>query len=134
MAEMLRVFENDKRLGEARGRAASPTTPVVRRRRRRRSCARWCGTCCATPPRRRRASRSRVEVRADGELASLTVRDRGPGIAAEHRARIFEPFFSTKEGGTGLGLATVHRIVEEHKGASSSTAPPERRHRASTAC
>jgi signal transduction histidine kinase len=44
------------------------------------------------------------------------VRDRGAGISDEHRRRIFEPFFSTKDGGTGLGLATVHRIVEEHKG------------------
>jgi signal transduction histidine kinase len=46
----------------------------------------------------------------------VTVRDRGPGIPPEHRAHIFEPFFSTKKGGTGLGLATVHRIVEEHHG------------------
>ncbi|HEX8952407.1 MAG TPA: ATP-binding protein, partial [Polyangia bacterium] len=57
-------------------------------------------------------------------LVSLTVRDRGPGIAAEHRARLFEPFFSTKQGGTGLGLATVHRIVEEHRGAVEFDCPP----------
>ena len=37
---------------------------------------------------------------------------------------MFEPFFSTKEGGTGLGLATVHRIVEEHKGTVELDCPP----------
>jgi signal transduction histidine kinase len=57
-----------------------------------------------------------VEARSEGAQAVVRVRDRGPGIAPDYRARMFEPFFSTKEGGTGLGLATVHRIVEAHHG------------------
>jgi signal transduction histidine kinase len=44
------------------------------------------------------------------------VRDTGIGIAKEDVDHIFEPFFSRKAGGTGLGLATTARIVEDHKG------------------
>jgi two-component system sensor histidine kinase PilS (NtrC family) len=59
-----------------------------------------------------------IHVRVDrqGELARLQVRDEGPGISDENLSRVFEPFFSTKSAGTGLGLPTVHRIVEEHRG------------------
>ena len=47
----------------------------------------------------------------------LAVRDNGRGIPAEDIPRIFDPFFSTRRGGTGLGLALVHRAVQAHHGA-----------------
>jgi two-component system sensor histidine kinase PilS (NtrC family) len=48
----------------------------------------------------------------------LVVEDSGPGIEADERSRIFDPFFTTKAGGSGLGLAVVHRAVEAHSGAT----------------
>nr|WP_255216766.1 ATP-binding protein [Pseudenhygromyxa sp. WMMC2535] len=50
------------------------------------------------------------------DAVSLMVRDHGRGIPSENLERIFEPFFSTKEGGSGIGLALVHRIIEDHGG------------------
>jgi two-component system sensor histidine kinase PilS (NtrC family) len=50
------------------------------------------------------------------EPIRLIVRDTGKGIAPEAVARIFDPFFTTRDGGTGLGLALVHRAVEAHQG------------------
>jgi len=46
----------------------------------------------------------------------LQVSDTGPGIAPDIRSTVFDPFFSTKEQGTGLGLATVHSFMELHDG------------------
>ena len=46
----------------------------------------------------------------------ITVEDRGPGVASEIAPRIFEPFFSTKPEGTGMGLAICRSIVEAHDG------------------
>jgi signal transduction histidine kinase len=43
-------------------------------------------------------------------------KDTGKGIPEDMQARIFEPFFSTKEEGIGLGLPIAQRIVEEHRG------------------
>ena len=40
----------------------------------------------------------------------------GTGIAEEHLGKIFYPFFTTKQGGTGLGLSVVYRVVDEHGG------------------
>ena len=54
--------------------------------------------------------------REDEGWIEIGVRDGGLGIPADALDRIFDPFFTTKPGGTGLGLATVHRIVEEHGG------------------
>ncbi|NLI77160.1 MAG: HAMP domain-containing protein [Candidatus Riflebacteria bacterium] len=46
----------------------------------------------------------------------LQVEDNGPGIPADHLARVFEPFFTTKQRGTGLGLAIVKKIIDLHGG------------------
>lgn len=46
----------------------------------------------------------------------IAVRDSGPGVHPEDVPRIFDPFFTTRKGGSGLGLAVVHRAVEAHQG------------------
>ncbi len=57
-----------------------------------------------------------VHARLSGEAAVVELADTGPGIPEEVRHRIFEPFFTTKATGTGLGLAVVKRILEDHRG------------------
>ena len=49
-------------------------------------------------------------------MVSLEVADNGRGLSPEVRARVFEPYFSTKTDGTGLGLSIVNAIVEDHHG------------------
>ncbi|HZZ86650.1 MAG TPA: ATP-binding protein [Anaeromyxobacteraceae bacterium] len=73
-----------------------------------------------------RPARATVElsVRREGERALLTVADRGPGIPPEARARIFDPYFTTKAEGTGLGLAIVKKIVLQHGGEIAAVARP----------
>ncbi|MEE9614278.1 MAG: ATP-binding protein [Thermodesulfobacteriota bacterium] len=60
----------------------------------------------------------RVETRLDEErkMALLEVVDTGSGIPEDYKARLFEPYFSTKKSGTGLGLAIVSNIIADHNG------------------
>ena len=54
---------------------------------------------------------------AGGEYVEITVRDHGVGIAPENLGSIFDPYFTTKNSGSGLGLATSYSIVKAHRGA-----------------
>jgi signal transduction histidine kinase len=57
-----------------------------------------------------------VETGAADGFVHIRLADDGPGIPAEMLAKVFDPFFSTRDEGTGLGLTIVHRIVDEHDG------------------
>jgi len=50
------------------------------------------------------------------QVVQLEVSDNGCGIPDEDKGRIFEPYFSTKKGGTGLGLTIVNAIISDHHG------------------
>ncbi|HEV2489705.1 MAG TPA: ATP-binding protein [Candidatus Acidoferrales bacterium] len=57
-----------------------------------------------------------IGLRQAGEMAVISVGDTGPGISPGNRAKIFQLFFTTRKGGTGLGLANAFRFVQLHNG------------------
>ncbi len=65
-----------------------------------------------------------VETNVIGDRFELTIEDAGPGIPADVLPKVFEPLFSTKSFGTGLGLPTVKQIVEQHGGKIDISSEP----------
>ena len=73
-------------------------------------------------------STRRTSVSADGregESAEIVFEDTGHGIPPELLGKIFYPFFTTREEGTGLGLSVVHRIMDEHRGSVHIDSVPD---------
>ncbi|MDP2182308.1 MAG: ATP-binding protein [Actinomycetota bacterium] len=58
----------------------------------------------------------RVRTAVDGQYVRVDVEDNGRGIPEQNLGKVFDPFFSTRDDGTGLGLTIVHRIIDEHGG------------------
>ena len=71
-----------------------------------------------------RAGRRVASVDSERGDCTVTVDDNGPGVAAGARERIFQPFFTSKKHGTGLGLALVQKIVVSHNGRVSVGTSP----------
>ena len=73
-----------------------------------------------------RGGRIHIEGREDGQAIILSVEDDGRGVALEDRARLFQPYFTTKPSGTGLGLFVSRQIVEELGGTLTFRSEPGR--------
>lgn len=56
------------------------------------------------------------ELLKDGKYVKISISDQGVGIAEEHLKNIFDPYFSTKQKGSGLGLTTAYSIIKNHDG------------------
>ncbi len=70
--------------------------------------------------------RELAQVLEPGRYLHLTMTDHGAGIPSRDMERIFDPYFTTKKNGNGLGLATVHSIVKKHMGHISAESAPGR--------
>ena len=82
-----------------------------------RNAAEACQAAGVTP-------RIEIHAQADERMRRITVDDNGPGVPEAARAKIFQPFFTTRSRGTGLGLAIVQKLVVTHNGRVSVTASP----------
>jgi two-component system sensor histidine kinase PilS (NtrC family) len=117
VSETLEVFSND------------PAASRIRLERALEPAVAWCDpeqlrqvlwnllANAAQAAGRDRDGRVQVSCGPDGCGARLVVEDDGPGISPEEMKQLFTPFFTTKEKGTGLGLALVQRIVDANGGA-----------------
>jgi two-component system sensor histidine kinase AtoS len=76
-------------------------------------------------PDRRVTISTSIETEQGKQSAAISIQDTGNGIAAADLTKIFIPFFTTKTGGHGIGLALAHRVITEHGGTLTVTNAPE---------
>jgi C4-dicarboxylate-specific signal transduction histidine kinase len=78
-----------------------------------------------SPARRRLAVRATVDHQDDGPWAVVAVEDAGVGFDEAAAAHLFEPFYTTKAGGLGMGLSISRSIIDSHRGRLWATANPD---------
>jgi signal transduction histidine kinase len=66
-----------------------------------------------------------ITTSSDGYYVVIAVSDTGPGIEPKDLPKVFDPFFTKRSDGTGLGLTIVHRIIDEHDGHIEVSSSPE---------
>ncbi len=106
-------------------RACAPGGPVAGAGALRRAVARLRQPAPQRRGRRGRRRRGDGDARSLGDRVEVRVMDTGPGIAPENLERIWEPDFTTKSRGTGLGLALVRQTVRAHGGEVAARNRPE---------
>jgi two-component system sensor histidine kinase PilS (NtrC family) len=118
VAEIAKIFELERRAKEVRLQLHAPTSVWVEAASGQMQQVLWnlLRNAAEAMPEGGTIYLSTAQRNATPPEAILMVRDTGIGIAREDLEHIFEPFFSRKAGGTGLGLATTARIVEDHQG------------------
>jgi nitrogen fixation/metabolism regulation signal transduction histidine kinase len=117
LAEFVEEFRRTSPLEGADVEVAAPAGPLpvaLDRALMRRVLVNLCRN--AVEAARPERARVRLELSRRGERALLVVEDRGPGLPATGRERLFDPYFTTRPEGTGLGLAVVRKIVLQHGG------------------
>ncbi len=73
----------------------------------------------------RKIGRQEVATLAEGGYVDIVIRDQGEGIAPEHLEKVFDPYFTTKASGTGLGLTSAYSIIKKHGGDIRVSSPPD---------
>jgi two-component system sensor histidine kinase PilS (NtrC family) len=118
VSEIAKIFEQERRAKEVRLQLHAPSSVWVEAASGQMQQVLWnlLRNAAEAMPEGGTIYLSTAQRNATPPEAILMVRDTGVGIAREDVDHIFEPFFSRKTGGTGLGLATTARIVEDHKG------------------
>jgi signal transduction histidine kinase len=66
-----------------------------------------------------------LALRQEGGMAAIEIADTGPGVPAEAKEKIFELYYSTKQKGSGIGLAMAYRAVQLHGGSIEVLDGPE---------
>ena len=68
----------------------------------------------------------KTELQGEPKKIKITISDNGPGIPREHLSHVFQPFYTTKKGGTGLGLTICRQIIKSHEGTITVESLPEK--------
>jgi two-component system sensor histidine kinase PilS (NtrC family) len=119
LQETLEVFSHDRASGVVMERELAPAPAYCDPGQMKQviwNLLRNAAEAVAERPAGGQGGRVRAACGADPAGAWFSVEDDGPGIAPADRTKVFLPFFTTKREGTGLGLSTVHRIVDAHGG------------------